>query len=319
MLDVVARTGDGFEIAAAGHRIVHGGARFTDAVRIDTQVLAELGALAPLAPLHQRAGLAIVEALRAARPRLPQVAAFDTAFHASMPVVAQRFALPQAWFERGVRRYGFHGLSYQYVSGKLRDLPEARAARRVVVAHLGSGASLCALLDGASIATTMSFTPTDGLPMATRCGALDPSAVLYLMRAHALSDDDVERLLNFESGLLGVSGESGDIRALLASARPSARLAVDLFVHRIVVEAGALVAALGGLDALVFTGGIGAHQPIIRQRVAEAFGWLGVECDAARNAAGEAQFHGARSRVGLWNIATDEESIIAAHTARLMP
>ncbi len=235
-----------------------------------------------------------------------------------MPEVAQRFALPQAWFERGVRRFGFHGLSYEFIASKLAQLSAGEPTGRVVVAHLGSGASLCAMRDGRSVATTMSFTPTDGLMMATRSGAVDPGAVLYLVREHRMDVDAVEHLLNLESGLLGVSGISGDIRALLASSEPGARLAVDLFVHRTVVEIGAMAAALGGVDAIVFTGGIGAHQPRIRSRVAGALAWLGVDCDETLNDSGQTRFDGNRSTVGLWNIPTDEEAVIARHTARLL-
>ncbi len=235
-----------FRIAAVGHRIVHGGTKFVGPAIIDDAVVAELAALQPLAPLHQSLGLAVVDAARLQRPDVPHVAAFDTAFHASMPVVAQRFALPQSWFDRGVRRFGFHGLSYEFIASKLAQMSETEPTRRVVVAHLGSGASLCALHDGRSVATTMSFTPTDGLMMATRSGALDPAVVLYLLREQRMSVDAVEHLLNLESGLLGVSGSSGDMRTLLASSDPAAQLAVQLFVYRVVIETGAMVAALGG-------------------------------------------------------------------------
>ncbi len=307
-------------VAAVGHRIVHGGRRYTESVLLDARVIADLEGLRSLAPLHQGHGLAVVDAVRRARPKVPQVAAFDTAFHTTMPDVARRFALPQIWFERGVRRYGFHGLSYEYISFKLRQLcaMHGTSMDRVVVAHLGSGASLCALRDGTSIATTMSFTPTDGLMMATRCGALDPSVVSYLMREHAMNDVEIDRLLNFESGLLGVSGISGDVREVLAADDERARLAVDLFVHRIVVEAGALIAALGGVDAIVFTGGIGTHQASVRQRICNAFDWVGVEYDRTRNDAGETRFDTSDGRVALWNIPTDEEFVIARHVARLL-
>jgi len=319
-LAAIERDVEGHDLAAVGHRIVHGGVSYAGPVAVDARVLSELAMLRSLAPLHQAQGLAVIEAVRSQRPRVPQFASFDTAFHSTMPLLERRFALPQHWFDRGVRRYGFHGLSYEYVSSRLRDLCAANAAQmtRVVVAHLGSGASLCAMRDGASVATTMSFTPTDGLMMATRSGALDPSVVSYLVREHALTADDVDRLLNLESGLLGVSGISGDIRVLLASDSPDAGFAVDLFVHRIVVEAGAMIAALGGLDGLVFTGGIGTHQAAIRARVCDALGWLGTDCDAARNAAGETRFDSDGSRVALWNIPTDEELVIAKHTVRAL-
>ncbi len=306
------------EVAAVGHRIVHGGPHYEQPTLIDARVAAALAALQTLAPLHQAQGLAIVDAVRALQPETPQFASFDTAFHATMPPVAKRFALPGAWFERGVRRYGFHGLSYESIALQLAQRCSAAARRRTVVAHLGSGASLCAMRDGASIATTMSFTPTDGLVMATRCGALDPSVVSYLEREHAMSPAQVDRLLNFESGLLGVSGVSGDIRVLIDSDRADARLAVDLFVYRAVVEAGAMVAALGGLDALVFTGGIGTHRADIRQRICDGLSWLGIACDTQRNVAGNPRFDAQASRVSLWNVPTDEESVIAQHAARLL-
>ncbi len=307
-----------FGIAAVGHRIVHGGTKFAGPAIIDDAVVAELAALQTLAPLHQRLGLAVVEAARLQRPDVPHVAAFDTAFHASMPIVAQRFALPQSWFDRGVRRFGFHGLSYEFIASKLAQMSGTEPTRRVVVAHLGSGASLCAMHDGRSVATTMSFTPTDGLMMATRSGALDPAVVLYLLREEGMSVDAVEHLLNLESGLLGVSGSSGDMRTLLASSDPAAQLAVDLFVYRVVIETGAMVAALGGVDALVFTGGIGTHQAQIRARVCEALAWLGIDCDPSRNEGGQMRFDSERSRVRLWNIPTDEEAVIALQTAQLL-
>jgi acetate kinase len=307
-----------FGIAAVGHRIVHGGTKFAGPAIIDDAVLAELAALQTLAPLHQRLGLAIVEAARLQRPDMPHVAAFDTAFHASMPIVAQRFALPQRWFDRGVRRFGFHGLSYEFIASKLAQMGGTEPTRRVVVAHLGSGASLCAMHDGRSVATTMSFTPTDGLMMATRSGALDPAVVLHLLREEGMSVDAVERLLNLESGLLGVSGSSGDMRTLLASSDPAAQLAVQLFVYRVVTETGAMVAALGGVDALVFTGGIGTHQAQIRARVCEALAWLGIDCDPSRNESGQMRFDSERSRVRLWNIPTDEEAVIGLQTAQLL-
>ena len=247
VVDVERRVGGG-RVAAVGHRVVHGGSHYIEPVLLDQRVIADLEKLRALAPLHQGHGLAVIEVARRTHPSVLQVAAFDTMFHSTMPDVARRFALPQVWFDRGVRRYGFHGLSYEYISFKLRELCAQHGAcmDRVVVAHLGSGASLCALRDGASIATTMSFTPTDGLMMATRCGALDPSVVSYLMREHSMGDVEIDRLLNAESGLLGVSGMSGDIRELLGHDDPRGRFAVDLFVYRVVVEMGALIAALGG-------------------------------------------------------------------------
>ncbi len=312
------RAVDSFAIAAVGHRIVHGGAKFTVPVIIDDSIVADLDGLRPLAPLHQALGLAVVSGARTQRTQVPHVAAFDTSFHASMPMVAQRFALPQVWFDRGVRRFGFHGLSYEFIASKLAQVRASEPTQRVVVAHLGSGASLCAMRQGRSVATTMSFTPTDGLMMATRSGALDPGAVLFLLREHRMNVDAVERLLNLESGLLGVSGVSGDMRVLLANSDPGAQLAVELFVHRVVVETGAMAAALGGVDGIVFTGGIGAHQPAIRSRVCAALAWLGVACDDALNESGAMRFDSGHGTVGLWNIPTDEEAVIAEHTARLL-
>jgi acetate kinase len=318
-IDAVANAIDAYAIAAVGPRIVHGGAKYVAPVLLDDDVVAALATLRSLAPLHQALGLAVVHAARDARPDVSHVAAFDTAFHASMPMVARHFALPQVWFERGVRRFGFHGLSYEFIASTLRELRAAESTPRTVVAHLGSGASLCAMRDGASVATTMSFTPTDGLMMATRSGSLDPSAVLHLQRDHGLDVEAVERLLNLESGLLGVSGISGDIRVLLASDEPAAQFALELFVHRIVVEIGAMAAALGGLDELVFTGGIGSHQPRIRERVCAALAWLGIACDRTHNERGDSRFDETGSRVILRNIPTDEESVIAQHTMRLLP
>lgn len=288
----------GHRLVAVGHRVVHGGTEFAAPVRIDDAVLAKLDALVPLAPLHQPHNLAPVRAVARLMPGVPQVACFDTAFHRTQPEVAQRFGLPRRYHDAGVRRYGFHGLSYESIASALPQLDAAAAAGRTVVAHLGNGASLCALLGGKSVATTMSFTPADGLLMGTRAGALDPGVMLYLMRHDGLSADALEHLVNHESGLLGVSGISGDMRELLASADPRAAEAVELFVYRIARELGSLAAALGGLDALVFTGGIGENAPAIRERVVRAAAWLGP--------------------VRVHVIPTDEEWVIAAHTRRVL-
>lgn len=307
------------EIAAVGHRVVHGGARFEAAVRVDTAVLAELERLNPLAPLHQPHNLAGIRALAELEPALPQVACFDTAFHRKLPPLAQRFALPREYFDAGIRRYGFHGLSYEYIAETLPQVVgPAVAAGRIIVAHLGNGASLCALRSGQSIDTTMGFTALDGLPMGTRCGSLDPGVVLYLQDTLGMSSAEVADLLYHRSGLLGVSGISNDMRELLASDRPSARETIELYTYRINRELGALTATLGGLDALVFTAGIGEHAAPIRARVCELATWLGVRFDAAAN-----EQHGPRistvdSAVSVWVIPTNEEWMIARHTHKVM-
>jgi len=288
----------GAQLVAVGHRVVHGGTRFTTPVRIDDVVLAELESLVPLAPLHQPQNLAAVRLLAQRVPDLPQVACFDTAFHRTQPEVAQRFGLPRRFHDQGVRRYGFHGLSYEYIASVLPSIDPTAATGRTIVAHLGNGASLCALLGGKSVATTMSFTPADGLLMGTRCGSLDPGALLYLMSHHGLTPGQLEHLLYHESGLLGVSGLSSDMRELLASPDPRAAEAVELFVYRVVREIGSLAAALGGLDALVFTGGIGENSAAIRDRVRSAVHWLGP--------------------ITVHVIPTQEELMIARHTRRTL-
>lgn len=299
-------------LVAAGHRVVHGGLAYDRAVRIDEAVLAELETLVPLAPLHQPHNLAAIRALAEVDPNLPQVACFDTAFHRTQPPVAQMFALPRVLTERGVRRYGFHGLSYEYIT---RRLPEhAPQVSKVVVAHLGSGASLCAIRDGQSIESTMGFTAVDGLPMGTRTGALDPGVVLYLIEEMGYDARALERLLYKESGLLGVSGISNDMRDLLASNDPRAAEAIDLFVYHIAKHLGALVAALDGLDALVFTAGIGENAPEIRERVCRRSAWLGIELDPEINLQGGLRITTDRSAVSAWVLPTDEERMIAIHT-----
>jgi len=297
-----------------GHRIVHGGLRFAGPVRIDREVLDALEALCPLAPLHQPHNLAAVRAIAAIAPSLLQVACFDTAFHHGQPDIARRFALPRELHDAGVRRYGFHGLSYEYIASVLRRRASAVARGRVIVAHLGAGASLCAMRDGKSIDTTMGFTALDGLPMATRSGALDPGVVLYLLRERGMNANSIEDLLYRRSGLLGVSGLSGDMRKLLASDSSRAKEAVDLFVYRICREIGALSATLDGLDGLVFTAGIGEHSPEIRRMVCERIRWLGVRLDLTANEHGEGCISTPDSRVSVWAIPTDEELMIVRHT-----
>ncbi len=300
-------------LQAVGHRVVHGGSIYVRPEPVTPALLEALATLNPLAPLHQPHNLAPIRAIAAARPGLPQVACFDTAFHATMPAVARRFALPRAYEEAGVRRYGFHGLSYEYIARQLAARRPDLAAGRVIVAHLGAGASLCALAAGRSQDTTMGFTAVDGLVMATRCGTLDPGVVLYLQRQGGLSAAEVERLLYSRSGMLGVSGLSGDMRTLLASAEPAAREAVDLFVYRIVREMGALASSLGGLDGVVFTAGIGERSAYIRTQVCAGLAWLGVRLDEAANAADAEVISDAASPVTVAVIPTDEESIIARH------
>src|SRR5262249_14321137 len=281
-------------------------------------VLAGLEQLVPLAPLHQPHNLAAIKAVAAAAPALPQVACFDTSFHRTQPPVAQLFALHRRYTAEGGRRYGFPGLAYEYIASVLPGIDPGAAAGGTVVAHLGNGASMCALKAGVSVATTMSFTALDGLPMGTRCGAIDPGALLYLMDQHGLDARALEKLFYEESGLLGVSGVSSDMRALLASADPRAAEAVDLFVSRIGRELGSLAAALGGLDALAFTGGIGENSAAIRARVCHDAAWLGLELDEAANGAGGPRISRPESRVAAWVIPTNEELMIAQHTRRLL-
>jgi acetate kinase len=308
----------GRRIAAVGHRVVHGGVKFLGPALVTAGVLAELEALVPLAPLHQPHNLAAVKAVAQHAPQLPQVACFDTAFHGTQPPVAQTFALPRNYAEEGVRRYGFHGLSYEYIASILPGIDARAAAGRTVVAHLGNGASMCALKAGRSVASTMGFTALDGLPMGTRCGALDPGVLLYLMDRHALGARAIEKLLYQQSGLLGVSGISSDMRTLLASPDPRAAEALDLFVYRIGRELGSLAAALGGLDALVFTGGIGENAAAIRGRVCRDAAWLGLTLDEAANEAGGPRISRPEARVTGWVVPTNEELMIAQHTRRLL-
>ena len=308
----------GATLTAVGHRIVHGGPDLHEAVRIDAPLMARLEALSPLAPLHQPHNLAAVRAAQDALPGLPQVACFDTAFHQGQAEVVTHLALPPPWHEQGVRRYGFHGLSYAFVSERLRTLDPGLAAGRVIVAHLGNGASLCALKNGASVDTTMGFTTLDGLMMGTRCGSLDPGVILYLQQQAGLSIQAVETLLYTQSGLLGVSGLSSDMRTLLASAEPRARQAVELYTFRIAREAGALMSTLGGLDGVVFTAGVGEHAPAIRAAVAQRLAWTGLQLDPDANAKGEGLISGPDSAIRAWVIPTNEEAMIALDTARTL-
>jgi acetate kinase len=301
-------------LLAVGHRVVHGGQRYSAPVLIDATILAELETLVPLAPLHQPQNLATISALLETMPSLPQVACFDTAFHRTQPDVAQRFAIPRRFAEEGIRHYGFHGLSYEYVASMLPRLEPSLAGGRIIVAHLGSGASLCALDKGQSIATTMGFSPLDGLVMGTRCGAIDPGVLLFLMDRHGMDARALEQLLYYESGLLGVSGISNDMRTLLASGDPHAQEAIEQFVYRVGREIGSLAAALGGLDALVFTGGIGEHSAEIREKVCHQAAWLGLEFDDSANEATATRISRLNSKVSAWIVPTDENLMIAKHT-----
>lgn len=307
------RTSD-FKLTAAGHRIVHGGEEFTAPTLLDEDVLERLGALVPLAPLHQPHNLAAVKALAGIEPHLPQVACFDTAFHSTQSFLATAFALPHDLGDAGIRRYGFHGLSYEYIAAVLPDHAGPAANGRVIVAHLGHGASLCAMHDRRSVVTTMGFTALDGLPMGRRCGALDPGVVLYLMKEKGMDHDALSDLLYRRSGLLGVSGISDDMQELLASDNPHAKAAVDLFVYRVIREIGSLVAALGGLDILVFTGGIGEHAAPVRAGVCRGLSWLGVHMDEPANESGNEHINAPGSEVDIFVIPTDEALMVARHT-----
>jgi acetate kinase len=317
LLNALIEDGQSPSPAAVGHRIVHGGRFFSASVVVTPEVSKTLATLTPLAPLHQPHGLAGIRAISERFPSTPQVACFDTAFHRTCPEVARRYALPREWHDRGIERYGFHGLSYQSI---VEQLPAVVGAlpRRLVIAHLGAGASMAAILDGKSIATTMGFTPLDGLVMATRCGSLDPGVVLHLAEAHGLSPGEIGTLLSQASGLLGVSGISSDMRQLLESREPAAHEAVELFCYRAIRAVGSLAAALGGLDCLAFTAGIGEHAAPIRERICGGLDWLGIKLDDAAN-----KLHGPRvstnaSRCSVWVVPTDEAAVITRETRRCL-
>jgi len=309
---------DGRHVVAIGHRVVHGGTRYAAPVRIDADILTDLETLIPLAPLHQPHNLAPIRAAAEQVPTLPQVACFDTAFHRGQSEVVQAFGLPRAYLDEGVRRYGFHGLSYEFVTAELRRVAPDLAPSRLVIAHLGNGASLCAVHNGRSVASTMGFTAVDGLMMGTRCGAIDPGVILYLMDRHGMDARDIEDLIYRKSGLLGISGLSSDMRTLRDSQAPEAAEAIALFVHRIVREIGSLAAALGGLDGLVFTGGIGENDAATRAEVAAGCAWLGLTLDETPGAAGARRISAATSRLQAWVVPTDEERMIARHTAEVL-
>jgi acetate kinase len=306
------------DLSAVGHRVVHGGDRFAGPARITGETLAAIEALVPLAPLHQPQSVRLIRAVQHLRPDLPQVASFDTAFHRSQSDLVRRFALPRALFDEGVKRYGFHGLSFKFIAGALERVAPEIAAGRIVVAHLGSGASLCGLDAGVSRDTSMSFSTLDGIPMATRCGALDPGVLIHLVKTRGMTIEAVEDMLYHKAGLLGVSGISADTRELLASPEPAAREALDLFAFRIAREMAATANTLGGLDGLVFTAGIGEHQPEIRAAIAARLAWLGVAIDPAANARHATRIDVADSRIAVFVIPTDEEQVIAEETVSVL-
>ena len=308
----------GARVLGVGHRVVHGGARFDGPTRVTAEVLDALRALIPLAPLHQPYNIGAIEAVSARLPDVPQIACFDTSFHRGQPAVAEVVPLPREVREGGVQRYGFHGLSYEYIASALPQVAPEIAGGRVIVAHLGSGASLCAMKNRKSVDSSLGFTALDGLCMGTRPGALDPGVILYLFQNLGLTAKQVETMLYKKSGLLGISGISNDMRDLVGRTEPEARLAVDYFVYRAAKEIGALAAALGGIDGLVFTAGIGENSAEIRARICQASAWLGVELDAAANQSRGPRITRAESAVSAWVIPTNEELVIARHTGRLL-
>ena len=306
------------ELAAVGHRVVHGGDIFSAATAIDDAALRAIEELVPLAPLHQPQSVRLIRAIRHLRPNLAQMASFDTAFHHTQADIVRRFALPRDLFDQGIKRYGFHGLSYQFIAGRLEEIAPRLAAGRVVVAHLGSGASLCALANGVSRDTSMGFSTLDGIPMATRCGALDPGVPLHLMKQHGYALEALEDLLYHRSGLLGISGLSADTRDLLASDAAEAAEAIDLFCQRIAREIAALATTIGGLDALVFTAGIGENQPRIREKVCGHLAWLGLDLDSGANNKNASRISADTSEICALVIATNEEQVIADEALSLL-
>lgn len=318
ILSTGASLASGTPVRGIGHRVVHGGMNFTAPIRMTRELLDTLAQLEPLAPLHQPHNLAPIRVIFDAAPNIAQVACFDTAFHRSQSHVAQSFALPRRFGDAGVRRYGFHGLSYEYLVSRWRDLCPQLASGRVIFAHLGNGASLCAVHRGQSVASTMGFTAVDGLMMGTRCGSLDAGVVLYLLREYQMDTAAIEDLIYRQSGLLGVSGISPDMRTLRASSDPAAHEAIGLFVYRIIRETGSLVAALGGIDAIVFSGGIGENDAATRMEVIEGCRWTGAILDPERNATGEGCISGRTSSIPVWVIPTDEERLIGRDTMRIL-
>jgi acetate kinase len=307
-----------FELIAVGHRVVHGGPEYNSPVLIDAEVVTRLERYIPLAPLHQPNNLAPIRSLLERRPEVPQVACFDTAFHRGHSAVADHFAIPEHFYTEGVRRYGFHGLSYEYIAHRLREVAPTIANKRVIVAHLGSGASMCALSGGKSIESTLGFTALDGLPMGTRPGQLDPGVVLYLITEKGMDPTAVQNLFYHECGLKGLSGISNDMRDLETSTDPRAAFAVEYFVYRVGLYAGMLAAALGGLDAFIFTAGIGENSATIRARIVEKLAWLGAVIEPAENTARKLLISRPNSRIALYMVPTDEELMIARHTLALL-
>jgi acetate kinase len=318
ILETAVALNFGAPVAGIGHRVVHGGTRYGIPIRIDERVMEDLATLSPLAPLHQPHNLAAITAIIDAAPHIPQVACFDTAFHRSQPDIAQIFALPRKFTDAGIRRYGFHGLSYEYVVSCLPEIDPQLLNARIVIAHLGNGASLCAVRHGRSVATTMGFTAVDGLVMGTRCGTVDPGVLIYLMDAYGMDARSIENLIYRHSGLLGVSGISSDMRDLRASPDKAAAEAIKLFVYRVIRELGSLAAAMGGVDAIIFTGGIGQNDAATRAEVTEGCRWLGLELDRGRNERGAARISTDASRVSAWVVRTDEEQMVARHTAMVL-
>jgi acetate kinase len=317
VLSLISARRDAPAIKAVGHRIVHGGDEFAAPVRLDDAIIGRLEALAPLAPLHQPVNLALVNQCRASLPGVAQIGCFDTTFHHEQDELVRRYGLPEALTRKGIHRFGFHGTSYESVLYQLRESIPALATRSIIVAHLGAGSSLCAIRDGRSIATTMGFSTADGLPMGTRCGSIDPGVLIYLIREHGMTADSLEDLLYRRSGLLGISGVSASMSALRDSAAPRAQAAIDFFVYRCVREIGSLAAALGGLDALVFTGGIGENDVLTRLAIGEQCRWLGVHMDRAANESASERISTRESPVGVYVIPSNEELMIARHALRL--
>jgi acetate kinase len=305
-------------LVAVGHRVVHGGPEYARPVVVNQEIVDQLARYSSLAPLHQPNNLAPIRTMLERFPELPQVACFDTAFHRGHSPISDCYAIPQKFYDEGVRRYGFHGLSYEFIASRLREIAPNVAGGRVVVAHLGSGASMCAIRDGRSIESTMGFTALDGLPMGTRPGQIDPGVLLYLIMEKGMSPEALQKWLYNECGLRGLSGISNDVRELLASSEPSAALALDYFVYRICLQTGLLAAALGGLDAFVFTAGIGERSSVLRARIVEKLAWLGADLDQDANTSGKTRISKPLSRVALLVVPTDEELMIAQHTLKLL-
>ena len=312
------RTLPGFDLVAVGHRIVHGGPDYNQPVLLTSDVVAQLERYVPLAPLHQPNNLAPIRSLFTSRPGVPQVACFDTAFHRSHHALADHYALPERFYAEGVRRYGFHGLSYEFIAERLVEVAPQIAKGRVIVAHLGSGSSMCAINGGRSVESTMGFTALDGLPMGTRPGQLDPGVVLYLIAQKGMSATEVQSLLYHESGLKGLSGLSNDVRELQKSSDKNAAFALDYFAYRVALNTGMLAAALGGIDAFVFTAGVGENSPTMRSRIVERLGWLGITLDSAANASGDPRISQKDGRVAVYVIPTNEELMIARHTLSVL-